>query len=102
MAEKKEKTLFGSDDLGIWDSIVKEQQTITVRTERRRFGKDVTVIEGFTDDVNTRSIASKLKAALACGGTTKGNYIELQGNHKDKIVPLLTQLGFSKEQIYLD
>ncbi|PSN90389.1 hypothetical protein B9Q03_00205 [Candidatus Marsarchaeota G2 archaeon OSP_D] len=102
MVDKKEKVLFGTEDLGVWDSIVKEQQTITVRTERRRFGKDVTIIEGFTDDIDIKSIASKLKASLACGGTAKNNYIELQGNHKDKVVPLLVELGFNKEQIYVD
>lgn len=102
MAEKREKAIFGSDDLGIWDSIVKEQQTITVRNEKRRFGKEVTIIEGFTGDVDTKSISSKLKASLACGGTAKDNYIELQGNHKDKVMPLLVELGFSKEQIYVD
>ncbi|HLH45307.1 MAG TPA: stress response translation initiation inhibitor YciH [bacterium] len=102
MVDKKEKVLFGTEDLGVWDSIVKEQQTITVRTERRRFGKDVTIIEGFTGDIDIKSIASKLKASLACGGTAKNNYIELQGNHKDKVVPLLVELGFNKEQIYVD
>jgi translation initiation factor 1 len=102
MVDKKEKVLFGAEDLGAWDSIVKEQQTITVRTERRRFGKDVTIIEGFTDDIDIKSISSKLKAALACGGTAKKNYIELQGNHKEKVVPLLVELGFNKEQIYVD
>lgn len=101
MADKKEKVLFG-EDLGAWDSIVKEQQTITVRTERRRFGKDVTIIEGFTDDIDIKSIASKLKTALACGGTAKDNYIELQGNHKEKVVQLLVDLGFKREQIYVD
>jgi translation initiation factor 1 len=102
MAEKKDNSLFGSDELGIWDNIVKEQQTLTVRTEKRRFGKDVTIVEGFTPDVDVKYIASKLKASLACGGTTRDNYIELQGNHKDKIVGLLIQLGFNKEQIYVD
>ncbi|PSN84432.1 hypothetical protein B9Q11_02945 [Candidatus Marsarchaeota G2 archaeon ECH_B_SAG-F08] len=102
MVEKKEKTVFGSDDLGIWDSIVKEQQTITVRSEKRRFGKEVTIIEGFTEDVDIKAIASKLKSTLACGGTVKDNYIELQGNHKERVVPLLVELGFSKEQIYVD
>lgn len=82
--------------------MVKEQQTITVRTERRRFGKDVTIIEGFTDDIDIKSIASKLKAALACGGTAKDNYIELQGNHKEKVVSLLVELGFNRDQIYVD
>ncbi|MEM3799664.1 MAG: stress response translation initiation inhibitor YciH [Thermoprotei archaeon] len=94
--------MFGTEDLGVWDSIVKEQQTITVRVERRRFGKEVTIVEGFTGDIDIKSIASKLKAALACGGTAKNNYIELQGNHKDKVVPLLVELGFNKEQIYVD
>jgi len=79
--------------------IAKTQQQITVTTEKRRFGKVSTMISGFDDGVDIREIAKKLKAKRACGGTTKNNIIELQGNHKGFIKPILVSEGFNEEQI---
>ncbi|MEJ2267945.1 MAG: stress response translation initiation inhibitor YciH, partial [Nanoarchaeota archaeon] len=36
---------------------------------------------------------------LACGGTYKGNSIELQGDHRNKIKEILVKLGFDEESI---
>ncbi len=74
------------------------QKEIVVKTEKRKFGKIQTIITGL-EDVDIKDIAKKLKARLACGGTVKNNTIELQGNHKDKIKPILVELGFDETQI---
>lgn len=78
--------------------IAKTQQQIEVKTEKRRFGKLSTIITGF-EDVDIKDIAKKLKSELACGGTVKKNIIELQGDHRKKIGPLLIELGFDENQI---
>ena len=79
--------------------IAKTQQNIKVTTEKRRFGKVNTIISGFDDGVDIKGIAKKLKAKRACGGTMKNKRIELQGNHKGFIKPILVAEGFSEEQI---
>lgn len=79
--------------------IAKTQQNIEVRTEKRRFGKVNTIITGFDDGVDIKAIAKKLKAKRACGGTMKNKAIELQGNHKGFIKPILVSEGFSEEMI---
>jgi translation initiation factor 1 len=76
----------------------KGQQQITVKTEKRRFGKISTLISGL-EDADIKDIAKKLKTGLACGGTVKNKMIELQGNHKGKIKPLLVEMGFEQAQI---
>jgi translation initiation factor 1 len=86
-------------ELGIGESITKESQSITVRTVKRRFGKLMTLIEGFEREVNIKEISKKLKSALACGGTIKNNVIELQGNHLDKVKEELIKYGFPKDSI---
>lgn len=78
--------------------ISKTEQQIEVSREKKKFGKISTVITGFKD-VDLREIAKKLKAKLACGGTVKNNAIELQGDHKNKIKPILIEMGFDKSQI---
>lgn len=86
-------------ELGIGESITKESQSITIRTVKRRFGKLMTLAEGFEKEVNLREISKKLKSSLACGGTVKEKTIELQGNHKDKVKQELIKYGFSKDSI---
>ena len=79
--------------------IAKTQQNIEVRTEKRRFGKVNTIISGFDDGVDIKAIAKKLKAKRACGGTMKNKQVELQGNHKGFIKPILVAEGFNEEMI---
>ena len=79
--------------------IAKTQQQIVVTTEKRRFGKVNTMISGFDDGVDIKDIAKKLKVKRACGGTIKNGVIELQGNHKGFIKPILVAEGFSEEGI---
>ena len=83
----------------VCDQIAKTQQTIEVKTEKRRFGKVSTLVSGFDDGVDIKEIAKKLKEKRACGGTIKNRVIELQGNHKGHIKPILVELGFNEEQI---
>ena len=57
------------------------------------------MISGFDDGVNIKDIAKQLKAKRACGGTVKNKIIELQGNHRGHIRPILVSMGFSEEYI---
>jgi translation initiation factor 1 len=82
----------------VCEEIARTQQEIEIKTEKRRFGKYVTLVVGLKD-VDVKEIAKKLKSKLACGGTVDGKTIELQGNHRAKIKPLLIDAGFKAEQI---
>ncbi len=67
---------------------------------KKKFGKQYTVIEGIdTNDIDIKDVSKKLKNKLACGGTAKDGYIELQGNHLQKIPEALMELGFPPETI---
>ena len=79
--------------------IAKTQQQISVRTERRRFGKFITLVSGFDDGVDIKDIAKTLKAKRACGGTVKHKTVELQGNHKGHIKSILIEMGFDENHI---
>lgn len=83
----------------LWETIAKETQQIIVHTERRRWGKYVTIIEGFDKSVDGKKLSKELKQKLACGGTFKSGRVELQGNHKKKVGKLLIEIGFAKESI---
>jgi translation initiation factor 1 len=82
-----------------WEDLAKSEQKITVSTERRRYGKYITVVSGFDKSIDIKATAKSLKAELACGGTVKDSKIELQGNHKKQVKPLLVKLGFDEDSI---
>ena len=86
-------------DLCVCETIAKEKEKIKIYNVRRRYGKFSTIVEGIGKDVDSKRILKELKTKLACGGTLKGNTIELQGNHKDKVKPILVKLGFTEDQI---
>ena len=79
--------------------IAKTQQEIEVQTEKRRFGKVSTIVSGFDDGVDIKEAAKALKSKLACGGTVKDKKIELQGDHRGKVKPVLLKLGFDEAHI---
>lgn len=85
------------EDLCVCESISREMQKIVVRLSTRRFRKLMTTIEGLNSkEVNIEEITKHLKNKLACGGTAKGAVIELQGDHRKKILPILVRLGFDE------
>ncbi|MCX8184571.1 MAG: stress response translation initiation inhibitor YciH [Sulfolobales archaeon] len=81
--------------------ISSEQQIVKIKVEKRKFGKEVTVIEGLDSSVyNLKEVASRLKSKLAVGGTVKNNHIELQGNQKIRVKQvLIEELGIPPENI---
>ena len=83
----------------VCEQIVKSSQKIKITTDKKRYGKIVTVVTGFESDVDIKKIAKSLKNELACGGTYKGGIIELQGDHTRKIKELLVKLGFDEDSI---
>jgi translation initiation factor 1 len=73
-----------------------ERQTVRVKLDRKgRRGKCVTVVEGLVADAATLdALARRLKAACGSGGTAKQGRIEIQGEHRDKVLLLLAELGY--------
>ena len=85
-------------ELCVCETIAKESQRIVISTIKRKFGKKYTIVEGIdSKQIDIKETTKKLKNKLACGGTTKGNTIELQGDHKVKVRDFLIELGFALE-----
>ena len=86
-------------DLCVCETIAREQQKITVKVEKRKFGKKYTIVVGIKKEANIEEITKKLKTKFACGGTAKKGQIELQGDHKLRMKQALVDLGFPAETI---
>ncbi len=73
-----------------------QQQNLRVQATRAgRKGKTVTVITGFQHKPETLTkLLKQLKAKCGSGGTVKNNTLEIQGEHKELLVNLLSKLGY--------
>ena len=65
---------------------------------KKRFNKLVTIVEGL-DDADLSKVGKELKRRLACGGTMKDKHVILQGDHLEKTIDYLVNLGYPREAI---
>lgn len=72
------------------------QQNLRLQASRKgRKGKTVTVISGFQcKDETLTQLLKQLKSQCGSGGTVKDNTLEIQGDHTQKLLQILIQLGY--------
>ncbi len=72
------------------------QQDLRIQATRSgRKGKTVTIVTGFQHKPETLSnLLKKLKSQCGTGGTVKDNSLEIQGDHKQKLLEVVTRLGY--------
>lgn len=73
-----------------------QQQSIRLQATRSgRKGKTVTVITGFQHAPETLSkLLKTLKGQCGSGGTVKEQTVEIQGDHRQKLLAYLTKQGY--------
>lgn len=66
---------------------------VKMRRERRR-GKDMIVVfETRMNKSNLQSLIKEIRKSCGAGGTVKGDTLEVQGDHRDKIKQILESRG---------
>jgi translation initiation factor 1 len=74
-----------------------ESQTAQVSLEKRKKGKQVTLVSGLAEGHPGRhynELLTRLKNACGAGGTIQAGSIEIQGDHRERIAGLLKEMGF--------
>ena len=83
------------DDETEEDSLAVDKQVLRIWLERGRGGKEATVVKGFSgSDEQLEALAKLLKSKCAAGGNAKDGNIIVQGNHRDKVMKLLADMGY--------
>ena len=64
-----------------------------------RGGKGVTVVSGLAlDTAQLEELSARLKRMCGAGGAVKDGRIEIQGEHRDRLVAELCRLGFEAKR----
>jgi translation initiation factor 1 len=64
-----------------------------------RSGKGVSVITGLPlAEAHLEQLATQLKKACGAGGAVKDGRIEIQGDHRDRLVAELVKLGYAAKR----
>ena len=72
-----------------------QKQNLKVWLDRLKGGRVATVVRGFvgsSDDL--AALGKELKKSCGVGGTAKDGEIIIQGDHRDRVVELLTKAGY--------
>jgi translation initiation factor 1 len=83
------------------DTLIPEKQQLRISLDTKsRGGKKVTLITGFigkTGDIET--LTKELKNKCGVGGSTKDREIIIQGDMRDKVLKILTDMKYKAKKI---
>lgn len=110
MSEEKSRLVYSTDKAipRKENSAVKAPQPtahpsaqVYVRLDRKgRRGKSVTLIEGLQIPARNREdLLRQLKTRLGTGGTDRDGILEIQGDQRDAIMPLLQDMGYKPKSV---
>ena len=79
----------------------KQREPLICKYEKKgRNGKPVTLIEGFEgSEEELKNISKKIKTALGIGGSEKDGVIIIQGDNRDKIMKILSDMGYKTKRV---
>ena len=86
---------------------VQEEETVFVKqyleahfSNKGRAGKTVTVIKGYEgEDSELKMLGKTLKQAVGVGGTIKHGEIIIQGNYREQLIKILSDMGHQVKRV---
>lgn len=76
-------------------TLAPERQNLKIWLDRLKGGRVATVVRGFVGSADDLAeLGKELKKSCGVGGTAKDGEIIIQGDHRDRVVELLTKSGY--------
>ena len=87
---------YTTDEVEEPETLPPDKQTLRVWLDRKqRAGKVVTLVRGFVGrEADLADLARLLKTRCGVGGAAKEGEIIIQGDHRDRVVEILTKAGY--------
>ena len=91
---------YDSDEGESIETLSPAQQRLIVMIEKKqRAGKQVTVVKGFVGkEGDLEDLGKILKTKCGTGGSVKDGEILIQGDFRDRVVSLLTTMGYKAKR----
>lgn len=104
MREKSSRIVYSTDSGRVTEdkqkAPLKNDGVVRITRESKgRKGKGVSLINGLplaADEL--KALAKKLKQLCGSGGAVKNGVIEIQGDHRDKLLAALIELGYQAKK----
>ena len=82
------------------ETLPPSQQDLRVWLDKKhRAGKVATIVKGFIgDDDALKDLAKVLKSKCGVGGSAKDGEIIIQGDHRDRVIEILTKSGYKSKK----
>jgi translation initiation factor 1 len=82
----------GNDEI---DTLEPGKQNLKIWLDRLKGGRVATVVRGFVGSADDLAeLGKELKKSCGVGGTAKDGEIIIQGDHRDRVLDLLTKAGY--------
>ncbi len=92
--EPKKSIRKSTSNPNTYEKMSKNEHQLVFTFEKRR-GKPVTLVGRFLiDEKEKKEILKLLKSKLGCGGTINNEWLEIQGDKKEKIIEVLEANGW--------
>lgn len=77
------------------ETLAPAKQNLKIWLDRLKGGRVATVVRGFVgSDDDLSALGKELKKSCGVGGTAKDGEIIIQGDHRDRVLELLTKAGY--------